>query len=107
MAGEACAMTEILVKFDEPITGPRGDRYFAQALGRERDDGLWEGWLEFIPVDEAGAPIPSGRETTQPNLTDVKYWAQGLTRVYLQGALTRAVLPTQAIERDRAERERF
>jgi hypothetical protein len=101
-------MTEILVKFDEPITGPRGDRYFAQALGRERDDdGLWEGWLEFIPVDESGACVPSGRESTQPNLTDLRYWAQGLTRVYLQGALTRALSPTQAIERDRVARKGF
>ena len=98
-------MTEILVKFDEPIIGLNGGQYFAQALGRERDDGLWEGWLEFIPVDVSGASVPSGRETTQPNRTDVKYWAQGLTRVYLQGALTRAQSPTQAIERDRVRRE--
>jgi hypothetical protein len=98
-------MTEILVKFDEPIIGLNGGQYFAQALGRERDDGLWEGWLEFIPVDVSEASVPSGRETTQPNRTDVNYWAQGLTRVYLQGALTRAQSPTQAIERDRVRRE--
>ena len=98
-------MSEILVKFDEPIVGLGRAGYFAQAVGRERNDGLWEGWLQFIPVDENAPPIPSGRETTQPKRTDLEYWAQGLTRVYLQGALMRAQSPTQAIERDRAERE--
>jgi len=98
-------MSETLVKFDEPIIGLGRARYIAQAVGRERDDGLWEGWLEFIPVDDDAPPIPSGRETTQPKRTDLEYWAQGLTRVYLQGALTRAQSPTQAIERDRAQRE--
>src|SRR5216117_3363893 len=98
-------MSETLVKFDEPIIGLGRARYIAQAVGRERDDGLWEGWLEFIPVDDNAPPIPSGRETTQPKRTDLECWAQGLTRVYLQGALTRAQSPTQAIERDRAQRE--
>ena len=52
-------MSEILVKFDEPIVGLGRAGYFAQAVGRERDDGLWEGWLEFIPVDDNAPPIPS------------------------------------------------
>ncbi|HUQ98252.1 MAG TPA: hypothetical protein VM166_02290, partial [Gemmatimonadaceae bacterium] len=45
--------------------------------------------VEFIGT--AGEPISSGRESTQPNRTDLEYWAQGLTKVYLQGALARAV----------------
>src|SRR4029450_11306906 len=31
------------------------------------------------------------REATQPNLTDLRYWATGLTPVYLEGALARAL----------------
>jgi hypothetical protein len=53
---------------------------------------MWEGWIEFIPVD-GGTAIRSPRETTQPNYTDTKYWATGLTRIYLEGALTRALAP--------------
>ena len=84
-------MSELLVQFDEPIMNPRGEMYFAAAVGRQRaDDGLWEGWLEFEAVDEAAPVISSDRETTQPNRREVEYWAQGLSRVYLQGALTRA-----------------
>ena len=93
-------MSEILVKFDEPIHGSDGEMYFAQAMTRRRDDNLWEGCLEFTPVN-GGESLRSGRETTQPNRNAVMYWAQGLTRVYLMGALERALAPTAAIERDR------
>src|SRR5215208_7995973 len=98
-------MLEPLVKFDEPISDPSGAKYFAQAVGRQRDDGLWEGWLEFLPLDESAERISSGRETTQPNRADLEYWAQGLSRVFLMGALERAERPTAGIEREREEFE--
>ena len=84
-------MAKILVKFDEPITAPSGKIYFAQAVGRETASGLWEGWLEFLGVNDATDALTSDRETTQPNRRDTEYWAQGLTRVYLEGALNRAI----------------
>ena len=83
-------MSEVVVKFDEPITGTNGSSYFAQAVAGERSDGLWEGWIEFLPVSDDGEALASERETTQPNRTNLEYWAQGLTRVYLEGALQRA-----------------
>jgi hypothetical protein len=92
-------MPVILVEFDEAISDPAGAMYFAQAAGRQREDGLWEGWLEFIPERESGRPLSSERETTQPKRSDLEYWAQGLTRVYLQGALVRA-LSADATPRD-------
>jgi len=94
-------MPVILVEFDEAISDASGTVYFAQAAGRQREDGLWEGWLEFIPAKETGRPVSSERETTQPKRDDLEYWAQGLTRVYLQGALVRA-LSTDAALYDRA-----
>jgi hypothetical protein len=98
-------MSDILVKFDEPITDASGARFLAQALGRKREDGLWEAWLEFLAIEEDVPAIDSGRETTQPNRADLEYWAQGLTLAYLQGALARAQSPTEAIQRDRFARE--
>ena len=84
-------MSEILVKFDEPVMNPRGEMFFAEAVGRQRqEDGLWEGWLEFEALAPSGGSISSLRETTQPNRRDLEYWAQGLSMVYLQGALARA-----------------
>jgi hypothetical protein len=92
-------MSEILVKFDEAITDSRGSKYYARAIGRKRDDDLWEGSLEFLPVDAGRETLSSGRETTQPNRKTLEYWSQGLTRVYLMGALERALRSTPTTER--------
>jgi hypothetical protein len=35
--------------------------------------------------------VRSSRETSQPNLADLEYWATGLTPIYLEGALDRAL----------------
>ena len=56
------------------------------------NDGRWQGWIEFLPLGE-GEPVRSSRETTQPNRRDTEYWASGLTYVYLEGALHRALSP--------------
>ena len=85
-------MAEVLVQFAEPVTDEHGNRYTARACGNEMTDGLWQGWIEFLPSG-AGEPLRSGRETTQPNKTDAVYWATGLTYVYLEGALRRALNP--------------
>ena len=81
-------MAETLVRFDALVSDRNGRLYEAKACGRERDDRLWEGWVEFEDR-ETGEVIRSSRETTQPNLTDLRYWATGLTSVYLEGALER------------------
>jgi hypothetical protein len=64
--------------------------YRARACGRQRYDGLWEGWIEFEP-DDGSVPLRTARETTQPTLATLEYWAAGLTPVYLEGALSRAI----------------
>jgi hypothetical protein len=86
-------MAEVLVQFSDPLTTTDGSRYLAQACGAPNEQGLWEGWIEFLPVN-GGTPLRSSRETTQPNRTDAEYWATGLTPVYLEGALQRALNPT-------------
>jgi len=83
-------MSETLLQFEEPVVGPDGTVYEARACGGPLPDGMWQGWIEFIPITD-GAPVRSRRETTQPNRTDAIYWATGLTPVYLDGALHRAL----------------
>jgi hypothetical protein len=85
-------MAEVLATFPDPLVADNGQRYTAQACGGQRDDGLWEAWIEFLPVG-SGTPVRSSRETTQPNRTDATYWAGGLSTVYLEGALQRALHP--------------
>jgi hypothetical protein len=85
-------MAEVFVTFNDTLTGDNGITYLPRACGREMDDGRWEGWIEF--EGDNGTVVRSGRETTQPNRTDTAYWATGLTPVYLEGALDRALHPT-------------
>src|SRR3954469_5182253 len=85
-------MAEVFVEYSEPVTSKGGRRFMARACGAEMDTSRWQGWIEFVPLD-GGAVLNSGRETTQPNRTDTSYWATGLTPVYLEGALERALNP--------------
>jgi hypothetical protein len=90
-------MAEVLVRFVAEVIGEDGERYIPQACGGVADDGLWEGWIEFI--GSRGA-VRSGRETEQPNRDDLMYWAQGLSAAYLEGALKRATAPRIEISRE-------
>lgn len=81
-------MAQTLIRFDTPVYDREGRQYDVHACGRERENGQWEAWLEFVDA-RTGDVLRTQRETTQPNLTDTKYWATGLTRVYLEGALER------------------
>lgn len=85
-------MAEVLVTYQDVITGSDGRAYTARACGAPMDESRWQGWLEFEPVD-GGAPLRSARETTQPNQVDTAYWATGLTPVYLEGSLERTLKP--------------
>lgn len=81
-------MAEVLVQFTERIAADDGASYLPQACGGIADDGLWEGWIEFVSPSRT---LRSPRETEQPNRDALVYWAEGLTVAYLQGALDRAL----------------
>jgi hypothetical protein len=85
-------MAEVLVEYTDVVVSPDGTRFLARACGGPTESGTWQGWLEFVRP-EGGETYRSGRETTQPNRTDTLYWATGLTPVYLEGALERALHP--------------
>ncbi len=89
---------EVLLEFDEAIAGPDGARYYASACGREGPDGQWEGWIEFASTAR-GDVLRSTRETSQPNRTDLAYWASGLSAVYLEGSLARTLSPRAPVDR--------
>jgi hypothetical protein len=81
-----------LMDYDAALVGSDGLAYEARACGHERPDGMWEGWIEF---EALGAQLVwrTPRETTQPNLADLVYCATGVSAVYLEGALSRAMQP--------------
>ena len=84
----------LLRSFDEPIRDDSGE-YHARVVGRLADDGMWEGWLEFVAVDGRKADaLVSPVESRQAALEHLAYWASGLTVVYAEGSLMRARRPT-------------
>jgi hypothetical protein len=85
-------MDEQIHEFTSEVTDPDGHVYRARALGRQRKDGTWVGWLEFAPRGGRGLKRKTGIETTQPNRDALEYWAGGIEPVYLEGALERATL---------------
>jgi len=84
-------VAEVLLEFPDAVASDTGTKYKARACGAEMRS-TWQGWIEFVPIAD-GEPVRSSRETTQPNRQDTVYWATGLTPVYLEGALRRALRP--------------
>jgi hypothetical protein len=84
-------MPEVLVEFDTVLLGADGTRWAPRVCGAVAPDGLWEGWVEFTPLNDTLDPVRTARETEQPKRGDLMYWAQGLTQAYLEGALDRAL----------------
>src|SRR5262249_32530021 len=86
-------VTEVLVEFDTTVTGSDGTRWLPRVCGRVADDGLWEGWIEFLPLRVSAEPVRTSRETGQPNRTALMYWAGALTQLSPESALGRALDP--------------
>jgi len=85
-------MPIVLLEYQARVRAADGQLYRARAYADEARDGTarWRGWIEFLPVDGRPA-IRTGRETTQPNRLCAEYWSEGLSPLYLEGALRRAV----------------
>ena len=74
----------------ERVQDTLGNVYEVLIYGEPRLDGTWEGWLEFIPLSPGLSSLRTDRETTQPDLPALEYWATGLEPMYLAGAFERA-----------------
>ena len=71
----------------KPPLGTKAGEYRVRAFAEKREN-IWIGWLEFRP--KSGKALKTDEETSQPSKDAVRYWATGLERVYLEGALERA-----------------
>ena len=92
-------MSEKLVQFDTVVRSENGRGYLPSAWCAPLSD-VWEGWIVFEPLESTEDHIRTGRETEQASRDDVRYWAEGLTNVFLEGALQRALNP---LGRDRGD----
>jgi hypothetical protein len=80
---------QFVQQYSETLVDPYGRRYVARVYGACRPDHLWDAWFVFFPLD-GGRALATDRETTQASLAAVRYWANGISTVYLEGALERA-----------------
>jgi hypothetical protein len=84
---------EVFLEYHALLSVDDGPAYRARACGGEARDGTnrWHGWIEFLPQGKGSLVLHTARETTQPDRTCTVYWSTGLTQVYLEGALERAL----------------
>jgi hypothetical protein len=86
-------MVGVVRVFDSPLI-VSGTSYHVQVCARPSGT-IWEGWIEFRSDEGTWHRTP--RETTQPDLAAVHYWAGGLSTTYLEGALHRALTGPPAL----------
>ena len=86
----ASSIPRLIRQHSERVQDTLGNLYEVFIYGEPRLDGTWEGWLEFVPLDPVLSSRRTDRETTQPDLAALEYWASGLEPLYLTCAFERA-----------------
>ena len=83
--------------FPLTVSDARGT-FRAAAMAGECQDGSWEAWLEFAPVNpdtanqDTAVVYATPIETRHHDRAAMARWASGLTRGYAQEALARATI---------------
>lgn len=88
--GLSSSTQRLIHQHSERVQDTLGNIYEVFVYGEPRLDGTWEGWLEFVPLDSTLSTRRTERETTQPDLSAIEYWATGLEPLYLAGAFERS-----------------
>jgi hypothetical protein len=88
--GFVSSAAQLIRRHSERVQDTLGNVYEVLIYGEPRLDGTWEGWLVFVPINPGLSSLRTQRETTQPNLSALEYWATGLEPMYLAGAFERA-----------------
>jgi len=83
-------LDQLLQQFEQAVTDAAGVSYRVYVYGRSRPADTWQGWIVFERTSDSerfATPV----ETTQPSADAIRYWAQGLSQAYFDGALWRAM----------------
>jgi hypothetical protein len=83
-------MSELIFEHAARVQTEDGAVYVPRTYGEARDDGTWQGWIEFHPLELGKRILKTGRETSQSNRGALEYWASGLEPIYFDGAFNRA-----------------
>ena len=85
-------MAELIADLETTVVSPQTGEYYVQVVAEQLPSGLWEAWLEFVPLADDEAVLMTDTETTQSSREDLVSWAATVTPVYLEGAFARAEL---------------
>jgi len=88
MTGER--MADLIHEHAIHVRTPEGEAYVPRTYAERQSDGMWEGWLEFEPIDQYGVKLRTARETSQATRQALTVWSLGLEPVYFEGAFKRA-----------------
>src|SRR5436189_4793771 len=86
---------EIHHRLETIINSTGGREYTVTVRGRGRNDGRWEGMLEFSPVGTGGRVVTTPVQTTQSSVRQLLYWAGGLSRTHMEDSLMSALYPVR------------
>jgi hypothetical protein len=89
-------MAQLIHEHHAHIHTPEGLTYRPRTYAASRPDGMWEGWLEFVPMDPGAPRLRTERDTTQASHAAIETWALGLEGAYLEGAFARAFVAEHA-----------
>ena len=93
-------MSDLIADLPFQVIDRQGHEFYVSAVGEPRSDGEWEGWLEYVPLDDSDVLV-TRTETTQSSRAALERWAETLTRTYVEGAFVRADIGTNDAVRAR------
>lgn len=83
-------MAEIIADLETSVVSAQTGEYYVQVVAEQLPGGLWDAWLEFVPLANDQDVLLTDTETTQSSREDLERWSATLTPVYVQGAFARA-----------------
>ena len=59
-------MSELIADLPYRITDTNGEEFYVSVAGEPRVDGRWDGWLEYVPLDDRSSRLPKRRNRLGP-----------------------------------------
>lgn len=84
-------MAELIQQYKKRIRIEDGVEYTVQAWGERRDDGSWDGWFEFRPLDDLHETLQSEPTVCQQGRTDLAHWASRVEPSLIETVFEQAI----------------
>lgn len=81
---------ELIQQYSSLVQNGDGAEYTVQSWACKGENGVWEAWLEFHPLDDERSIRRTATEASRPGRGDLTHWAAALADSYLEDAFARA-----------------